>query len=191
MNNKIRTRVTDSQAPGKTMGNKILTASLILVVIFVSGFFVFQKLSERASTAETVQPQEDEEIDKTLKANEAYLAKVKKEQGVKELPGGVLYKVLKEGDGPVPTLNDKVEVDYEGKTIDGKIFDSSYERGQSAVFGVSQVIPGWSTALTAMPLGSEWELTVPADMAYGTRGQGNTIKPNSVLIFKVHLIGIK
>ncbi len=127
-------------------------------------------------------------------ASAAFLAKMAKEPGVKELPdgNGVLYKVITMGKGKKPTASDAVEVNYEGRLIDGKVFDSSYERGQPARFGVSQVIKGWTEALQRMPVGSTWMLYIPADMAYGSTGTpGGPIPPNSALVFKVDLLAIK
>ena len=99
-------------------------------------------------------------------------------------------KVLTKGEGALPTINSTVTVNYEGKLIDGKIFDSSYQRGSTASFGVSDVIAGWTEALQLMPVGSTWELYIPPNLAYGERGVPGVIPPNSFLIFKVDLISI-
>lgn len=124
------------------------------------------------------------------KASEAYLEANKAQAGVVTLPSGLQYKVLKEGVGAKPTTASKVKVHYEGKTIDGAIFDSSIKRGQPAEFGVTQVIKGWTEALQLMPVGSTWELYIPSELAYSTRGQGEQIGPNQALIFEVQLIEI-
>lgn len=117
-----------------------------------------------------------------------YLAKVEKQADVKKLDGGVLYKVVKEGDGIVPTADMQVEVEYEGRLIDGTVFDSSANHGgQPVKFVANQVIAGWTTALTHMPVGSEWEVYIPYDQAYGDRGNGQ-IPPYSTLIFKIKLV---
>jgi FKBP-type peptidyl-prolyl cis-trans isomerase FklB len=132
--------------------------------------------------------------DSNKQASTAFLAKMAKEPGVKELPdgNGVLYKVITMGKGKKPTADDAVEVNYEGTLIDGSVFDSSYKRGQPARFGVSQVIKGWTEALQQMPVGSTWMLYIPADMAYGESGTpGGPIPPNSALTFKVDLMAIK
>lgn len=122
-------------------------------------------------------------------AGEKYLAKYAKQAGVKKLEGGVLYKVIKEGKGEMPKDTSLVKVNYEGKTIDGKVFDSSYERKNPVSLRANQVIKGWTTALVNMPVGSVWEVVIPQDLAYGDREQGQ-IKPFSVLIFKIELVGI-
>ena len=123
-------------------------------------------------------------------AGEKYLANYKKEKDVKELKNGVLYKVIKEGSGEIPTDTSMVKVQYEGKTIDGNVFDSSYKNGKPIQLRANQVIPGWSEALTHMPVGSVWEVVIPQDQAYAEREQGQ-IKPFSALIFKIELLGIE
>ena len=100
------------------------------------------------------------------------------------------YKVIKKGTGRTPTASDRVKVHYRGTLIDGSEFDSSYKRGQPAVFGVGQVIPGWTEALQLMNVGSKYELTIPSSLAYGERGTPG-IPGNSVLIFEVELLGIE
>lgn len=125
------------------------------------------------------------------KAGEKFLASYKKQAGVKVLPGGVLYKVIKEGSGEIPTDTSTVKVHYEGKTIDGKVFDSSYKNKQPITVKANQVIPGWTTALTHMPVGSVWEVAIPQNLAYGDRDQGQQIKPFSVLVFKIELLGVE
>ena len=123
------------------------------------------------------------------KKSEEFIAKKAKEEGVKALPGGTLYKVLTEGNGPKPKASDKVQVIYEGKTIDGNVFDGSEKNngGKPTEIMLTQIIPGWQEALTNMPEGSEWELYVPYDQAYGNRDMG-VIKPYSALIFKIKLV---
>ncbi|MDE6581168.1 MAG: FKBP-type peptidyl-prolyl cis-trans isomerase [Duncaniella sp.] len=105
-------------------------------------------------------------------------------------PSGLQYEVLAEGDGPKPTAQDRVEVHYTGKLIDGTVFDSSVERGTPATFGVTQVIPGWVEALQMMPEGSKWRLFIPSQLAYGPQGAGGVIGPNSTLIFDVELLKV-
>lgn len=126
-------------------------------------------------------------------AGEQFIAKMKKTAGVKALPGGTLYKVIKEGNGPIPTSTSKVLVSYEGRLVSGKVFDSSYKNneGKPVEINVNQVIPGWTQALTHMPVGSVWEIYVPQDQAYGTRDVGQLIKPFSALIFKLELVKIQ
>ena len=127
-----------------------------------------------------------------LAEGNAFLQENAKKEGVKTTKSGLQYKILEEGKGAVPTAKDTVEVDYEGKLIDGTVFDSSYQRGQSISFPVGGVIAGWTEALEMMPVGSTWMLYIPANLAYGERGTpGGPIGPNAALIFKVHLIAIK
>jgi FKBP-type peptidyl-prolyl cis-trans isomerase FklB len=121
---------------------------------------------------------------------EKFLAENAKKEGVKVLPSGVQYKVIKEGTGAMPKDTSLVKVHYEGKTIDGKVFDSSYKRNEPADFRANQVIKGWTDALVHMPAGSIWEVYIPQDLAYGERQQGTDIKPFSTLIFKIELIEV-
>lgn len=134
-----------------------------------------------------------EKMQKLSKANlakgKAFLNKNKRAKGVKTLPDGLQYKIIQAGTGKKPSATDTVTVDYEGKLIDGMIFDSSFKRGKPAQFKVNQVIPGWTKALQMMPEGSTWMLFIPANLAYG-KSETGPIPPNSVLIFKVHLIKI-
>ena len=116
-----------------------------------------------------------------------FLEKNKNNPKIHVLENGLQYRVEQEGHGSMPKASDEVTVMYEGKLINGKVFDSSYERGQPATFRVDQVIQGWQIALQKMPEGSIWTLYIPADLAYGERGVAGVIPPNSVLIFKVEL----
>jgi FKBP-type peptidyl-prolyl cis-trans isomerase FklB len=129
--------------------------------------------------------------DKAKKQGEEYLAKHKKEKGVKELPSGIQYKVIKEGKGAKPNATDTIVAHYKGTLIDGTEFDSSYGRGQPATFAVNQVIQGWQEILPLMPTGSKWNVVIPSDLAYGPRGAGANIGPNETLIFEVELLEIK
>ena len=123
-------------------------------------------------------------------AGEKFLAANKTKPGVKTLKGGVQYKVIKEGSGAIPTDTSNVKVHYEGKTIDGKVFDSSYTRGEPVTLRANQVIKGWTEVLTHMPVGSVWEVYIPQELAYGEREQAQ-IKPFSALIFKIELVSIE
>ncbi len=123
-------------------------------------------------------------------AGEKFLAENKKKPGVVTLPSGVQYKVIKEGNGPMPKDTSMVKVQYEGKTIDGKVFDSSYSRKEPAKFRANQIIKGWTEALVHMPVGSVWEVYIPQDKAYADQESG-PIKPFSTLIFKIELLGIE
>jgi len=130
--------------------------------------------------------------DKNTDEGKAFLEKNALAEGVTVLPSGLQYKVLTAGGGTVhPTRADTVRVHYRGTTIDGKEFDSSYKRGQPATFGVTQVIAGWTEILQLMTPGDVYEVTIPSNLAYGTRGAGGLIGPNAVLVFKVELLGIE
>ena len=125
------------------------------------------------------------------RAGEQFLANNAKQKGVVTLPSGLQYKELVKGTGAIPTQSDEVVVKYEGKLVDGTVFDSSYERKeQTNKFRPSQVIKGWTEALTKMPVGSKWQIFVPYQLAYGERDMGK-IKPYSALIFTIELIGIE
>jgi len=128
---------------------------------------------------------------KAAKEGEAYLAANAAKPGVVTLPSGLQYKVLTAGTGKKPAATDTVVVHYRGTLTDGTEFDSSYKRNQPAKFKVNQVIPGWTEALQLMPVGSKWQLVIPAKLAYGERGAGGAIPPNAVLVFEVELQGIE
>lgn len=123
-------------------------------------------------------------------AGEAFLAENAKRPEVKTTESGLQYEVITEGNGDKPAANDTVVVHYTGTLIDGTVFDSSVERGTPATFGVTQVIPGWVEALQLMQVGAKWRLYIPSDLAYGPRGAGGAIGPNSTLIFDVELLQI-
>jgi FKBP-type peptidyl-prolyl cis-trans isomerase len=125
-----------------------------------------------------------------LKSGEAFLAENAAKAGVKTLPSGLQYKVIQSGSGASPKATDKVTVHYRGTLIDGTEFDSSYSRNKPATFGVNQVIPGWTEALQLMQEGDKWELYIPPKLAYGERGAGSRIPPNSTLIFEVELLSV-
>jgi len=139
---------------------------------------------------ETMVAFQKEMMAKQKERGEAFLAENKKKEGVKTLPSGLQYKVMKAGTGKKPKSNDTVTVHYRGTLIDGTEFDSSYKRGQPAIFQVSGVIPGWTEALQLMQEGAKWQLFIPSNLAYGERGQG-PIGANATLIFEVELISIQ
>jgi len=132
-----------------------------------------------------------EEGDKNLKEGETFLEANKKKEGVKVLPSGLQYKVLKSGNGPSPKETDKVKTHYKGTLINGTEFDNSISRGEPAVFPVNGVIKGWTEALQLMKVGDKWELYIPANLAYGEKGAGGAIPPNATLVFEVELLGIE
>lgn len=121
---------------------------------------------------------------------EAFLSENAKREGVKTTASGLQYEVLESGNGAQPTANDRVEVHYTGKLIDGTVFDSSVERGVPATFCVTQVIPGWVEALQLMHEGDQWRLYIPSDLAYGPNGAGGLIGPDTTLIFDVQLLRV-
>ena len=129
--------------------------------------------------------------EKNKKEGQAFLAENKTKPGVVALPSGLEYKVLKEGTGPKPTAQDTVVCHYRGTLINGTEFDSSYQRGEPVTFPVKGVIKGWSEALQLMPVGSKWQLFIPADLAYGEQGFPGKIEPGSTLIFELELISIQ
>jgi FKBP-type peptidyl-prolyl cis-trans isomerase FklB len=154
------------------------------------------ELSKQVQQAQQeVQKKQQEENkvlgEKNRKEGNAFLADNKSKEGVVALPSGLQYKILKAGDGPKPTAADTVTCNYRGTLIDGKEFDSSYKRGQPASFPVGGVIKGWTEALQLMPVGSKWQLFIPAEMAYGDRQAGPDITPGSTLIFEVELLSIQ
>ena len=140
---------------------------------------------------ETARAARDEKLyGANRKAGEEFLKENAKKDGVFVLPSGLQYKVLKQGTGAVPSLNDKVLVNYEGRLIDGTVFDASANHGDKpAEFRPTDVIKGWTEALTMMPVGSKWQVYIPYDIAYGSREAGQ-IKPYSALIFDIELVGI-
>ena len=133
---------------------------------------------------------QEEKLTVNEKAGKEFLSINKTKDGVVELPSGLQYQILTKGTGAKPIATDKVKCHYHGTLIDGTVFDSSVQRGEPAVFGVSQVIQGWVEALQLMETGSKWRLFIPSNLAYGQRGSGGAIEPNSTLIFEVELIEI-
>ncbi|MCP8900460.1 FKBP-type peptidyl-prolyl cis-trans isomerase [Gilvimarinus xylanilyticus] len=138
-----------------------------------------------------LQQQRQKEIaDKNKADGEKFLSDNAAKEGVEMTESGLQYKVLEEGDGIQPAAEDTVTVHYEGRLIDGTVFDSSYERGNPATFGLNQVIPGWTEGLQLMETGSKYELYIPSDLAYGPGGNQG-IPPNSTLVFQVELLEVE
>jgi FKBP-type peptidyl-prolyl cis-trans isomerase FklB len=129
--------------------------------------------------------------DKNSKEADTFLAANKAKEGVVTLPSGLQYKVITAGKGPKPTATDTVVTHYKGSFLDGKVFDSSYDRGEPATFTVNGVIAGWTEALQLMPVGSKWQLWVPPKLAYGENGFQNVIPPNATLTFEIELVSIQ
>lgn len=144
---------------------------------------------------EKMQAKQQEELatmkEENKRKGEAYLAENKQKEDVVTTESGLQYQLLEEGEGPTPEATDKVKVDYVGTLIDGTEFDSSIKRGEPAIFGVDQVIPGWGEALQLMEVGSKYRLVIPSELAYGEKGAPPVIEPNSVLVFEVDLLGIE
>ena len=140
---------------------------------------------------ETMVAFQKEMMEKQKQRGEVFLSENKKKEGVKTLPSGLQYKVIKAGTGKKPKLNNTVTINYRGTLVDGTEFDSSYRHGQPATFPVSGVIPGWTEALQLMEEGAKWQLFIPPNLAYGERGAGGLIGPNATLIFEVELISVQ
>lgn len=130
------------------------------------------------------------EAQDNLEAGNKFLEENKAREGVQTTESGLQYEIITEGTGEKPTADDRVRVNYHGTLIDGTVFDSSVDRGEPVVFGVNQVIPGWTEALQLMPVGAKWKIYLPASIAYGERGAGADIGPNVSLIFEVELLEI-
>ena len=144
----------------------------------------FDKKKKEKEEAEKVERQ------KNLTAGKEFLKKNTEEQGVTVTASGLQYKVIRDGDGNLPGLHSRVKCHYEGRFIDGQVFDSSYRRGTPTVFGLDQVIPGWTEGLQLMKMGSKYEFYIPSDLAYGEVGVPGAIPGNSTLIFTVELLGV-
>lgn len=177
----------NQQATGK--GDTTYVDAAIFLKGLTEGLLKTNTLS--ADSATKIEQQQYDYYAQQLKTRNAdFLKNYAKQKGVKSTASGLLYKVIKEGDGAMPTDTSEVEVNYEGKLVDGTVFDSSYKRGQTATFAVNQVIKGWSEAVKLMKVGAEYEVCLPYDIAYGERGTRG-IPPYSTLIFKIELKSIK
>ena len=176
----------------KTISLKNFMAGFVSGVTGKNGLMTAEQANMTAQTK--MQQMKAEQMMKQYGPNkekgEKFLAENAKKEGVKTLPSGVQYKVIKEGTGAIPADTSKVKVNYEGRTIEGKVFDSSYKRNQPLTLRCNQTIKGWTDAMVHMPVGSVWEVYIPQNLAYGEREQGD-IKPFSVLIFKIELLGIE
>ncbi len=177
----------NQQAIGK--GDTTYVDATIFLKGLTEGLLKTNTLS--ADSATKIEQQQYDYHTQQLKTRNAdFLKNYAKQKGVKSTASGLLYKVIKEGDGAMPTDTSEVEVHYEGKLVDGTVFDSSYKRGETATFAVNQVIKGWSEAVKLMKVGAEYEVCLPYEIAYGERGTRG-IPPYSTLIFKIELKGIK
>ena len=148
----------------------------------VTTFFEEQEAKQRAAAAEKYKDNKEK--------GEAWLANKAMEEGVVALPSGLLYQVLNEGSGKKPTAEDTVECHYEGRLIDGTVFDSSYKRGESATFPLNGVIAGWTEGVQLMSEGAKYRFFIPSQLAYGERGAGQAIPPFAALVFDVELIKV-
>lgn len=137
---------------------------------------------------ETQKAQREQEAQANLAEGKAFLAENAKKAGVKTLDNGIQYEVIKSGKGESPTEDDVIFAHYEGKFIDGQVFDSSYERGTPLKFNMTNVIKGWGEVLKIMKPGDKWEVAIPAELAYGEKGAGDRIGPNKTLVFTIELI---
>jgi FKBP-type peptidyl-prolyl cis-trans isomerase len=146
---------------------------------------IFQQLNESIMAKQNAGAGEEKA------KGEQFLAQNKTKEGVITTPSGLQYKVITMGTGPKPTATDKVNVHYHGTTIDGVVFDSSVQRGETISFPLNQVIPGWTEGVQLMPVGSKFIFYIPSDLAYGDRGAGQQIKPGATLIFEVELFAIE
>jgi FKBP-type peptidyl-prolyl cis-trans isomerase FklB len=176
----------------QSISMKNFMAGFITATTGKTGLMTMQEAQETANSKmkEIKAKAMEKEYGPNKEAGEKFLAENAKKEGVKTLPSGLQYKVIKEGTGAIPADTSLVKVHYEGKLIDGTVFDSSLKRGEPAEMYANRVIKGWTEALTHMPVGSEWEVYIPQDLAYGEREAGQ-IKPFSALIFKIQLLEIK
>ena len=189
-----------SYALGLSIGNNFQNSGIdnLQVEDFVKGLKdVLQEAKPEISYDEAKQVINDyftdlqkKRLELNKKAGEEFLNINKGKAGVVTLPSGLQYQVLQKGTGAKPVASDKVKCHYHGTLINGTVFDSSVQRGEPAVFGVSQVIPGWVEALQMMEVGSKWRLFIPSNLAYGEHGAGEAIEPNSALVFDVELLDI-
>ncbi|MCB0734411.1 MAG: FKBP-type peptidyl-prolyl cis-trans isomerase [Bacteroidetes bacterium] len=199
-NTKLDTKIDSvSNALGVSIGKNLMAADIdsINVDAFMDGLkkaMGHQVTQPELAAAQQlidsyVQELRDKKSENLIKVGSTFLANNAKKPGVVELPSGLQYKVIKAGTGPKPADGDNVTTHYTGTFIDGKVFDSSVERGTPATFNVNGVIKGWTEALKLMPEGSKWELYIPYDLAYGAAGRPS-IPPYSVLVFEIELIDV-
>lgn len=190
-----------SYAIGMSMASNLMNSGLkhLDVESFVKAFTDIMNNAETSITPQQANQiiqeyfgkMQEDMLENNLKEGEAFLEENAKKEGVVTLASGLQYQILQEGNGAKPKATDRVKCHYHGTLLNGKVFDSSVERGQPAVFGVNQVIKGWVEALQLMPVGSKWRLFIPSALAYGAQGAGDSIEPNSALIFDVELLGIE
>ena len=176
----------------QTISHKNVMAGFVAGTLEKDGLMTTEEAGQMAQAKmQVVKSQHMEKVyGDNKKACEEYMAKIAKKEGIQKLDNGVYYEVITEGKGEIPADTSRVKVNYEGKLINDSIFDSTYKRGEPTTFRCNQVIPGWTNALTHMPVGSTWKVYIPQDQAYADREAG-LIKPFSCLIFKIELISIE
>lgn len=176
----------------QTISHKNFMAGFVAGTLEKDGLMTTEEAGQMAQAKmQVVKSQHMEKVyGDNKKACEEYMAKIAKKEGIQKLDNGVYYEVITEGKGEIPADTSRVKVNYEGKLINDSIFDSTYKRGKPNTFRCNQVIPGWTNALTHMPVGSTWKVYIPQDQAYADREAG-LIKPFSCLIFKIELISIE
>ena len=191
-----------SYALGANIGENFKTTGIELIYDFFlqgvqDGMNGTNKLSQNEMQAifnqlnEELQKRQLAEVEVEKEKGRAFLAENGKKEGVVTTSSGLQYKVITMGTGAKPTATDKVRVHYHGTTLDGEVFDSSVQRGETIAFPLNQVIKGWTEGLQLMPIGSKFIFYIPSDLAYGDRGAGPSIKPGATLIFEVELFGIE
>lgn len=190
-----------SYALGMLLGANIKSNGITEVKLddFIAGFKAgisggqtkISQAEAQAAVQAALSAAKDKKSAANLAAGKAFLDANGKKAGVKVTASGLQYEVLTAGTGAKPTASDTVKVNYEGKLIDGKVFDSSYERGEPVTFPLANIIPGWTEGLQLMQVGSKYRLYLPPELAYGDQGAGDTIEPNSVLVFDVELLSIE
>lgn len=194
MGENLKQMIEMSRKNFNRMGNTNFDEALALqtALDMVNGKQMSMTSQEAMNMLNSAVDRAHHELEAANKAKgEAFLAENGKKKGVVTTASGLQYKVITKGNGVIPTKDDKVKVHYEGKTIDGKVFDSSYKRNEPTTFGVTQVIKGWTEALCLMPAGSKWEVYIPSELAYGERGAGEDIQANETLIFTIELIDVE
>lgn len=187
--NLINSGVVDLNFDDFKNGVKVIYTNETPEVSLEEGNLVLEKFF--AEARKLMEENERKEREENLKSGNNYLKNHSGEDGVQTTKSGLQYKVLVEGDGKQPGPHSRVKCHYEGRLIDGTVFDSSYKRGEPTVFGLDQVIPGWAEGLQLMKVGSKYEFTLPAELGYGERGIPGHIPGNSVLIFVVELLDVE
>ena len=176
----------------QTVSLKNLLAGFVAGASGKNGLMTVEEASAKAEAMMPLVKEKflQEKFGEWKKENETYMANIAKKEGIKELGDGIYYEVITEGTGAIPADTNRVSVNYEGKLLNDTIFDSSYKRGEPAKFLCRQVIPGWTKALTNMPVGSTWKVYIPQEQAYGSENRGEKLPPFSCLIFKIELLDI-